>query len=87
MNVSVSHPTDNVNFVQVNLSGYTTIFFSYETPIAFYNAGDLVIRENAWSTTTGKHLNWINPDKSIRISGKEFDAKLETLLKRLAVTM
>jgi len=33
----------------------------------------LVCRKNEWGTTTGKHLNWIQPDKKKRVTGKEFD--------------
>lgn len=57
--------------------GGLTIFFSYETPIAFRIGGELVIRENDWGGTTGKHLNWINREKKIRISAGEFEGKLE----------
>lgn len=53
------------------------VYFSYKTPIAFIDpSGNHVIRKNDWGPTTGKHLNWINPDKSIRISGAEFKKKL-----------
>ena len=50
------------------------IYFSYSTPVAFYLASDnsWTVRENDWSQTTGKHLNYINDDKSIRISGDKF---------------
>lgn len=83
MNINVNHPLDTPNFTEVNLSGFLTLYFSYNTPIAFYAGGERVIRENEWSTTTGKHLNWINPDKSVRVSGEVFEQKLEELLKRL----
>ena len=70
-----------------------TIWFSYETPIAFEATvwevvenhpdatHDKVIKDakevfyitkNIWSNTTGKHLNMINPDRSIRIDNHEF---------------
>lgn len=49
------------------------LWFSYQTLIAFQLAGQsLVIRENEWSTTTGRHLNAINADTKIRISSPEF---------------
>lgn len=83
MNVSVSHPLDTTNFTIVNLSGYATLYFSYKTIIAFQAAGKLVIRENEWSVTTGKHLNWIDSDKKKRISTPEFEKQLNELLEKL----
>ena len=54
-------------------------YFSYSTLIAFksYKTGNLYIIKNYWGTTTGKHLNWINPDKSIRLDEKEFNKALK----------
>jgi len=43
------------------------IWFSYETPIAVRVRGETYISNNEWSSTTGKHLNYISRDKSIRI--------------------
>ena len=59
-----------------------TIYFSYETPIAFndYDGEGFVIRENDWSTTTGKHLNAIDSDHSVRIPGDKFNELLEEAL-------
>ena len=52
-------------------------WFSYKTCIAFHLFGqEEHIRKNDWAQTTGKHLNYINPDKSVRISGKEFEKLL-----------
>lgn len=64
--------------------GPLTLYFSYRTIVAFqhYSTG-LVCRENAWSTTTGKHLNAIMPNKKSRISEEEFNKKLQPLLDRL----
>lgn len=54
-------------------------FFSYQTLIAFKIASEdkLVIRENVWNNTTGKHLNVINPDKSIRVNKEVFDKEYQ----------
>lgn len=61
--------------------GDLDLYFSYETVIAFRSPKTgLVIRKNDWSTTTGKHLNAINPNKKERIDGAEFTAQLEKLL-------
>lgn len=50
------------------------VYFSYKTPVAFRAPEiGMVIRENCWGNTTGKHLNWINSDKSVRVSGAEFE--------------
>jgi hypothetical protein len=60
-----------------------TLFYSYATIIAYRDGDDgLVIRENDWNPTTGKHLNWINYDKSIRIDGDLFEQKLKDMLNR-----
>ena len=67
------------------------VWFSYETPVAFRSAetGRLV-RENDWSTTTGKHLNRIDGgDRSSRIPGdvfeRELDIAINTAMHRQAV--
>ena len=53
------------------------VYFSYKTPVAFRSFKDgLRIRENDWGPTTGKHLNAIDPDKSRRISGDQFEKEL-----------
>jgi len=62
--------------------GDVTVYFSYETPVAFKAPGHgLVVRENDWGNTTGKHLNWIDGgDHKNRLPGSEF----EQLLKEVA---
>jgi hypothetical protein len=58
-------------------------YFSYETLVAFWTAQTgLVVRENDWGPTTGKHLNWIESDKSKRISGEEFEKKCQEVFKK-----
>ena len=50
-----------------------TFYFSYQTLVAFSTQKTgLVCLFNVWRTTTGKHLNAIQPDKSKRVSGEEF---------------
>lgn len=76
MKPRVSHPTDRPNFSIVHLNG-AAFFFSYETCIAFQTVDQgTVISENVWSRTTGKHLNWIDADKSRRVPHSEFEHKL-----------
>jgi hypothetical protein len=59
--------------------GDVTVYFSYETPVAFSAPGHgLVVRENDWGPTTGKHLNWIDSgDHKLRIPGSEFEEQLQ----------
>ena len=61
-----------------------TIWFSYETPIAFMPDNDipsvLYIAKNQWSNTTGKHLNLIDSDKNKRI---EHSKLIELMVKEL----
>ena len=59
--------------------GSVIVWVSYQTVIAFCVRGKLVISENVWSNTTGRHLNYINADHSIRIDHKEFVREWETL--------
>ncbi len=49
------------------------------------NEGEEIIHENIWGTTTGKHLNWINPDHSIRLSREDFNATINKLKLNLEV--
>ena len=71
------------NFTKVNI-GTVMVWFSYDTPIAFKVYGQpRVVRENIWSTTTGKHLNAIDGGtktaKANRVSSDEFDRELDEL--------
>ena len=60
-----------------------TIWYSYNTIIAYRASGHLTrVRQNDWSTTTGKHLNAIDGgDKKSRIPGADFEAQLADVLK------
>lgn len=71
----------NANAVKI---GKLTLYFSYETIVAFREEGHLeVVCENVWSSTTGKHLNWIDGgDKAGRVPSEEFQAKLHEVLKK-----
>jgi len=55
--------------------GPVRVWFSYRTPVAFQVDGhSRVVRQNDWSTTTGKHLNWIDGgDKKSRVEGETFE--------------
>ena len=70
--------TVNKNVVTL---GNLRIWFSYETPVGYQlPLGGRVVRENDWSTTTGKLLNELEPDKKKRISGSQFEAQLQAIL-------
>lgn len=58
--LSLTQPTNRPNFHKLNLRG-STIYFSYETPIAMFNCvnGETVISNNEWKQTTGKHINFV----------------------------
>ena len=75
------------NTIAVAIGG-ATFYFSYDTVVAFYspNTGR-VASENVWSVTTGKHLNWIEPDHDRRIPNEEFLEKLEELLGEMEVSL
>ena len=54
-------------------------YFSYQTLVAFrrHSVG-LVVRENTWGPTTGKHLNWIDggSNKAARLTEEQFQQVL-----------
>lgn len=65
--------------------GTFVLYYSYETIVAFSTPElGLLVRENEWSTTTGKHLNWIDGgDKKNRLNGGQFEALLHDTLKAI----
>lgn len=76
---TISHPTDKANFTHVAVAG-VDFYFSYRTCVAFRGSnGRMVVRENEWGPTTGKHLNWIDEDKSTRVDGATFQRMLAAL--------
>jgi hypothetical protein len=63
--------------------GSLFLYFSYDTVVAFSDGEGRRVCENIWSTTTGKHLNWIdggNPKG--RIKADEFNRQLEEALRK-----
>lgn len=87
MNVTISHPTDRPNFTEVHI-GPLTVWFSYKTPIGYQAESRQVVRQNDWSNTTGRHLNWIdNGNKEARVTGEEFEIGLSYVCDRLSVPM
>jgi len=68
-----------INKNQVTLTtnkGTITLVFSYETLVGFYSPIGTGCLINYWSTTTGKLLNEIEPDKKQRLNQKDFNKLL-----------
>lgn len=60
-----------------------TLYYSYKTIVAYQDREDgLVVSENKWGTTTGKHLNWIDDDHKSRKPHSVFTKMLEEALNR-----
>lgn len=60
--------------------GGSDYYFSYEVLVAFRNdKTGLVCMKNHWGTTTGRHLNCIEPDKAKRVNAKKFSKLLESV--------
>jgi hypothetical protein len=65
------------NFTVVTV-GDKSVWFSYETPVAFKVEGfKLYVTDERFSTTTDKHLNIIDPDKSRRTNAEKFRELIE----------
>lgn len=84
--------TANKNRVIINTNKSNFIlYFSYETLVGInYFLYDKngnneqqkrFVIENQWSTTTGKMLNEIEPDKKKRIKPEQFDKEVEKMIK------
>ena len=63
--------------------GCLTLWFSYNTVIAFKTNGHLPrVIQNYWSTTTGRHLNCIDGgNKKERLDAETFETELKEALK------
>ncbi len=69
--------TTGHNALVFDLGNGLRVWFSYQTPVAFKDGPfPLVVRENDWGPTTGKHLNAIDQDKKSRVSGEVFEELL-----------
>ncbi len=70
-----------LNSLMVSFPNGLTLYYSYETIVAFKGRHGLRIRRNDWSTTTGKHLNWIDGGaKDDRLTGAQFEVLLTSEL-------
>jgi hypothetical protein len=59
------------------VGGKKVIYFSYETPIAYYDyiQEETVVSENVWTRTTAKHINHIKNEahKYVVLPNDEFN--------------
>ena len=78
---SYSSGAPNSNCMRVQV-GKLYLYFSYTTIVAFSMDSKTVGCENNWGSTTGKHLNWIEPDKKKRIGEDTFETLLTKVLKK-----
>ena len=85
--MNVKHYTEGPNNYRVEI-GNLTLWFSYETIIAFQTGGKRFVCENVWSPTTGKHLSRIDGGiadaKKSRTKRYEFSRLLDGSTERLA---
>jgi len=67
--------------------GGITLYFSYNTVVGFEapEYGERIC-ENVWTTTTGKHLNWLEPDKDRRIPYEQFKQELTKVIDKYNLT-
>ena len=74
--------TVSTNLTKFSL-GNLDIYFSYNTAVAFEDSqANLVISQNQWSSTTGKHLSYISKDVSDRIPYDQFTKELEKAIAK-----
>ena len=72
----------NNNLTEVRLGPNITLYFSYETIVAFAVSGEgtFKTRKMRYSKTTARHLNSI---AGHALEDEEFDARLQRLLDRI----
>jgi hypothetical protein len=77
--VTIDVMRPNLTLVSIGTLG---LYFSYETVVAFRDAGEgLVVSENVWSATTGRHLTDIDGGlKKERLDHEQFEDRLEKCL-------
>ena len=70
--------------------GDLVLWYSYQTIVAFKCShtnnweNRLLVRQNDWHQTTGKHLNWIDGGKQVnkhRVTGEQFEEALREALQ------
>ncbi len=82
----VEHPTDRPNFTAVHGENWS-VWYSYQTPIAYEVEGlPRRVSENVWSVTTGKHLNYLEPDKGARVPWETFAGEIANVMRSVVMT-
>lgn len=88
MNITIEHPMKTPNFTIVEFGetpsggdgrnrAVSSIAFSYQTVIGVRVGFERwKVTENYWGPTTGKHLNYLNSEKSERLGAEEFASLL-----------
>lgn len=83
--------SNNNNLTRVYVGHRMTLWFSYETCVAFQAQGRRVVSQNVWSNTTGRHLSEIDGGgktaKAERIPHGEFTERLEALMNRIGAAI
>lgn len=74
------------NSMQFDLPNGIRFYYSYSTLVAFLTPeSGLIVHKNDWSTTTGKHLNWIDGGsveaRKRRVDSQRFNECLEHWMK------
>lgn len=78
----------NDKLTKIEITNTIFLWLSYETVVAFYDGYDLVVCENIWGPTTGKHLNSIDGgNKKDRLSYEEFNKRLNLLEQTMQSAM
>ena len=73
--------TVNKNLVSISRNGKkVNLYFSYNTLVAVDN----IVSENDWSKTTGKLINYLQPNKKLRVPHQKV---LEESQKRLTAVL
>lgn len=55
------------------------LYFSYETLVGIWYGSHRAVIENLWSTTTGKLLNELEPDKKKRLKDEDFQKEVNKM--------
>jgi hypothetical protein len=80
--------SEKANTLTVEI-GDVTFYYSYTTLVAYKTPSEgLVVCENYWSNTTGKHLNEIDGGrKEYRLKKDDFDARLASAVRKHTVVL
>ena len=81
--VTIAHPTDRPNFAIVEMDGLG-LAFSYATLVGIRVGFDpWKVQQNYWGSTTGKHLNYLNSDKTSRLDAEDFEEFVADMLEMM----